>query len=52
MNGTHGIPRDEIILANKLQQVIHDIGKLRVGNAIEHNYAQSYDRRVIERVNK
>ena len=50
--GTHGLPRDVMSLNNKIQQVLHDVGKRRFCNGIQHKYSQRYARRVIERVNK
>ena len=39
-------------LNNELQKLLHDIGKQRTGNGIQHKSAQRYAHRVIQRVNK
>ena len=52
MEGAHILPRDATRLANELQKVLRDIGKLRTSKELKHNYAQSYDQRVIKWVNK
>ena len=52
MDGAHGLPRDATSPARELQQVIHDIGKQRIGNRIKQNFTQRYYYRVIERVDK
>ena len=52
IDGTRLLPRDTTSPANKLQQVIHDVGKWIIGNITKHKSAQRYAHRVIEWVNK
>ena len=52
IDGANVLPRDILSLANGLQPVPHDVGKLSKSNVIRPKYAQSYSRRVVERVNK
>ena len=43
----HGLPRDIANFTNELQQVLHDVGKKRIGNGIKPQSAQRYSCRVI-----
>ena len=52
MEVAHELPRDATSLSNELQQVIHDLGKQKIGKEIKQNSAQSYTPIVIRRVNK
>ena len=52
MEGAHVLTRDTTSLANELQQVLHDVGKLSIVNEIKHNYSHIYSHRVIKGVNK
>ena len=52
MDGAHGIPRDAISPANKLQQVLNGVGKQKTGNENKPNSTYEYNCRVIQRVNK
>ena len=49
--GAHGLPRDIQTFTDELQQVIHGVGGQSIGNGIKLASAQSYSRRLIQRVN-
>ena len=50
IDSVHGLPRYSISLTNDIQQVLHDIGKQRIGNEIMKNTEQRYSHAVIQRV--
>ena len=52
IDGTHRLPIYARSLENELQKVIHDVGKRRIVNEIQPDYAYSYACRFIQRVNK
>ena len=47
MEGVYGIPTDTISIKNKLQQLLHLVGKLRVFDGVKQNYTYKYSRRVL-----
>ena len=52
MEGSHVLPRDSISIANKLQQVIHCVGKIIIADEIKPNSSYRYAHIVIERVDE
>ena len=52
IDGAHGIPRDTATFTNELQQVIHDVGKLIIGNGIQPKSTQRYSCRAVQWVNR
>ena len=52
IDGSHGLPRDTISLANDLQQGPHVVVKLSISKKIKPSFAQRYSQRVIKGVNK
>ena len=52
IEGANGLPRDTITLANKLQKVLHGVGKRRMGKQTKPNSAQRHAHRFIKWVNK
>ena len=52
MEGANLLPIYEIRITNKMQQVLHCVGKLRNFNAIKPNPAYKYASRVIVWVNE
>ena len=52
IDGVHGLPRDIVILANKLKQVLHDVGKKSTGNGIQTKSAKRYYHFVIQHLNR
>ena len=49
---SNGLPRDILTFTNELQQVIHEVCKLSIGNLFQPKSAQRYARRVIWRLNR
>ena len=47
MEGVYGITRDTTSIKNKLQQVLHLVGKLSIVDGIKQNYTYKYSRRVL-----
>ena len=52
IDGAHGLPRDIPNFTNEIQQVLHDLGKQRIGKVIKPQSEKIYSRRVIKHVNK
>ena len=52
IDGAHGFPRDIVILANEIQQVIHDLVKQSSVNLIQPKSEQRYACRVIQSENR
>ena len=50
--GAHGLTRDSISLANRLQHVLHGAGKSSISKKVKPSYAQRYAHIIIKRVNK
>ena len=52
LEGTYGLLRYSISIANYLQRVVHSVGKRWIVNDIKPNMAYNYSRRVIFQVNE
>ena len=52
IDGAHIPPRDKQTFTDKLQQVLHDVGKWIIGNDISISAAKRYDHRLIHCVNR
>ena len=52
IDGAHVLPRDISSFTNEIQQLLHDVGKLRTVNIIQPKYEQSYSCKVIQYVNR
>ena len=52
MYGLHGLPRYKMRFSNELQQVLHGIGKDRIGKEIKHSSEKRYSHGVIKWLNK
>ena len=52
IDGAHGLPRDIVAFTNELQQVLHDVGKLIIGNVIKPQSAQRYTHILIQCVDR
>ena len=52
IEGVYVIPRDATSIKNKLQQVLHLVGKIRIVDEIKQNPTYKYSRRVFFWVNE